>query len=321
VTEPTPQEKTAGPRLGIFDDISNDDYHHGPGISKSGLDLIAQSPEHYQTVKKHPKPSIPAWVVGTALHTIILEPDEFDNRYVMEPPGAPPRPTAAQLNAAKPTALALERIAYWEQWDAENEGKIMLSTKPGDDPFWKPSDWCMVHRMRDSILMHETARIWLNPSAGRAEQSCYWLDKDDDYGVREPTYRLCKCRPDFINDDHDVMVDLKTTMDASYTGFRQSIAKWRYHVQDAWYRSGYYEATKKTVRNFIFIAVEKTPPFAVGIYDMNHELGNEKRAGRELMLRNLDTYHECLTTGVWPAYSPDIRTIELSPWQLAGNIS
>jgi len=303
---------------GIYSDIDNAAYHSSNGISKSGLDLIAQSPEHYQTVKKHPKPSIPAWVVGTALHTIILEPDEFDNRYVMEPPSAPPRPTAAQLNAAKPTALALERIAYWEQWDAENEGKIMLSTKPGEDPFWKPSDWCMIHRMRDSILMHETASILLDPSQGKAEQSIYWIDKDDDYGSREPTYRLAKARPDFINLAHNLMVDLKTTADASYTEFRRSVSKWRYFVQDPWYTSGYYQATGKAVQDFVFAAVEKQPPYGVGIYKLGQQ---EKRAGRALMLKNLDTYHECLTTGVWPAYPSDIRDLELSPWQLAGNIS
>jgi exodeoxyribonuclease VIII len=318
MNETATKKQDSGPMLGIFDDISNEDYHASNGISKSGLDKIALSPEHYQTARKHPKPSIPAWVVGTALHTIILEPDDFDNRYVMEPPGAPPRPTATQLKAAKPTALALDRIMFWEEFDAENEGKIVLSTKPGDDPFWKPSDWCMVHRMRDAILMHETASILLDPTQGKAEQSIYWLDKDNDYGVREPTHRLCKARPDFINYGHNLMIDLKTTADASYTGFRQSVSKWRYFVQDPWYTSGYYQATGQAVQDFIFVAVEKQPPYGIGIYKLGLQ---EKRAGRSLMLRDLDTYSECMKSGDWPAYPPDIRDLELSPWQLAGNIS
>jgi len=66
------------------------------------------------------------------------------------------------------------------------------------------------------------------------------------------------------------------------------------------------------------VVVEKQPPYGVGIYKLGQQ---EKRAGRSLMLRDLDTYHECLTTGKWPAYPSDIRDMELSPWQMAGNIS
>jgi len=317
-------EQTTSPRLGIFDNISNEDYHHGPGISKSGLDQIAQSPEHFITEKRCHR-VIAGSVIGTPLHKLILEPESFDAEFVMMPADAPKRPTKAQINAKKPSLATLEAIAYWQQFEEDHKGQTIISTTPGvnlannqPDPFWKPSDWCMIHRMRDSVMMHPIASVLLNPDSGRAEHSCYWLDKDDDFGVREPTYRLCKCRPDFINDDHNLMPDLKSAVDASYSGFRLHVAKYRYFVQAAWYMSGYYQATGKAVADFIFVVVEKQPPYGVGIYKLGQQ---EKRAGRSLMLRDLDTYHECMTTGEWPAYPSDIRDMELSPWQMAGNIS
>ncbi len=69
---------------GIYFDISNDDYHKGSGISKSGLDLIAKSPAHYKavidgiTVREPTK----AQAIGTAFHELLLEPELFWSKHV-----------------------------------------------------------------------------------------------------------------------------------------------------------------------------------------------------------------------------------------------
>ena len=69
---------------GIYYDISNEDYHKGAGISKSGLDLIAKSPAHYKavidgiTVREPTK----AQSLGTAFHELLLEPDLFWSKHV-----------------------------------------------------------------------------------------------------------------------------------------------------------------------------------------------------------------------------------------------
>lgn len=69
---------------GIYHNISNEDYHGGEGISKSGLDLIAKSPAHYKavidgiTVREPTK----AQALGTAFHELLLEPELFWFKYV-----------------------------------------------------------------------------------------------------------------------------------------------------------------------------------------------------------------------------------------------
>jgi exodeoxyribonuclease VIII len=305
-----------GPKLGIFDDISNEDYHRGVGISKSGLDLINRSPLHYKTIKAHPKPSTPAMLIGSAFHCLVLEPDKFPTEYITVPKDAPRKPTAAQQNAAKPSAKAIESIKWWSDFDKETEGKIVISNKAGDNEFWSPGDWDRIHFMAESVKKDPVASILLDPGQGRAENSVFWID---------PEHRkLCKCRPDFINDAHNVCVDLKTTIDASFTGFGKSAASYRYHVQDAFYRDGL-SAVGQPVQSFIFVAVEKEPPYAVACYVLNEEA---KRVGRIQYRDNLYTYKQCYERDEWPTYpgettlfEPSIRTLEIATWGLRGDIS
>lgn len=61
--------------------MPNDAYHSGPGISKSGLDLIARSPAHY-AYRAATEPTR-AMVIGSATHAAILEPAEFDKQYML----------------------------------------------------------------------------------------------------------------------------------------------------------------------------------------------------------------------------------------------
>ena len=298
-----------GPKLGIFSDVPNEEYHFGKGISKSGLDLINRSPAHYITNKKHPRPPTDALDIGRAFHCLVLEPHVFDEEFVCEPSDAPRRPTSAQLDAKKKSDKALISINYWDAWEKENINKTVITNKPGKNAFWKPGDWATIHNMRDAILAHPTASILLNPDDGEAELTCYWIDP--------MTYKLCKCRPDFYNQAHNVIVDLKSTIDASYTEFAKSVGKYRYNVQDSFYTDGAKSAGMK-VDAFVFVAVEKEPPYGVGIYILDKE---DKRIGRTMYENDLDAYKQCHDNDEWPCYSTDIRNLETPPWAKRGNIS
>lgn len=72
---------------GIYYDISNEDYHRGAGISKSQLDDIAINPAIFQWRKEAPEDDEKkaALDMGTALHCLLLEPEEFDKRFIVAP--------------------------------------------------------------------------------------------------------------------------------------------------------------------------------------------------------------------------------------------
>lgn len=293
-------------QTGIRTDISSDEYHLGPGISKSGLDLINLSPLHYKTHRDHPRPSTKAFDFGRAFHKLVLEPDDFLNEFCVIPECAPKRPTAAQLGAKKPAPKTLEQISWWEEFEAENEGKTIITNT--SENFWNPGDYEAIMRMKESIDNDPILSVLLNPADLIVESSVYWFDSE--------TKRLCKCRPDARNVAHNCVVDLKSTVDASFTEFSKSMGKFRYHVQDAFYSDGL-RATGNPIDAFFFVAVEKKPPYCANLLYCSPE---DKRKGRIEYRRNLDTFNECKKTDTWPGYPIEFREADIPGWALKGRI-
>ena len=62
---------------------------------------------------------------------------------------------------------------------------------------------------------------------------------------------------------------------------------------------------------FIFIAVEKDPPYGVAVYEATK--GMLKTAKKQIAPL-LDVYAECLKTDVWPGYKDELQQIELPRW-------
>jgi len=262
--------------------MENADYHRHSAVSKSHLDQIAKSPLHYwarylDPNRVTPEPT-PAMAIGSAVHTHVLELDQWDARYVTAPEGINRR-----TNAGK---------AEWEAFEVASTGRTVLAKADAE----------LVMRMGHSVFAHPAAAMLL-AMPGKAETTHMWTDQAT--GLR------CKCRPDWLTDDGSLIVDLKTTEDASPAGFRKSIANWRYHVQASWYLDGLEQATGKRPDQFIFICVEKKPPFACAVYAADAEM---IQIGAETAARDLDVLATCRAADAWPGYSDQIETISLPPW-------
>lgn len=260
----------------ILFQMSNAGYHEQPAISKSGLDRINQSPAHYQSWLSEPRQETPALIFGSAAHCQVLEPESFWDRYIESPDGIDRRTSAGKL--------------AWAAFEKTAAGKIPL----------KKDDVERLQKIATSINTHPSAAELLQD--GIAEASCF----AEIWGVD------VKCRPDWLRDD-GIVVDLKTTDDASPDAFSRSVAKYRYHVQAAFY-SDILAIRGRPVSAFIFIAVEKTPPYAVSVFELDP---SSLEAGRDAYQRNLDTYKRCVETGQWPAYSNAIETLSLPRWAFA----
>lgn len=160
------------------------------------------------------------------------------------------------------------------------------------------SEFSRVEGIANAVARHPVASKLL--SQGKAEQSAFW----EQGGV------LCKARPDYLRDD-GVVIDLKTSADASVDGFQRSIMKFGYHWQSAWYLDGLSKLLGKPLENFVHLVVESEAPYGIGIYVLdNGSLDKAREDVQKLQAR----YRECLHTGEWPSYPENIQNIAIPHW-------
>jgi exodeoxyribonuclease VIII len=281
---------------GIYPDVPAEIYHRRElGVVNNGAlkILSGKTPAHYQAwVETTENDDAAALVFGRALHCAVLEPDLFAETYV-EPVDHPHRrPTAIQRNAKKPSQSTLDAIAYWDAWEAANAGKTEITLLEKQK----------LIGMSDAIRRHPLAGRLL--VGGTAEETIVWDDPRT--GLR------CKARADYHAAERGVLVDIKTTEDASEKGFMLSVARYGYHLQHAHYASAF-QALGHELRAFLFVAVEKEPPYAVAVHCLDPEA---EARGIELRDRAMDTLNHCLRTDTWPAYEPRIHRLALPLWAL-----
>ena len=260
----------------IIHGMPNADYHASQAISKSGLDKIAKSPAHYRAAKEAPAETTDAMVIGSAFHDYILLPEIFQTAYTVLP----------------------------EDFNGRTkDGKSYLETIKASGQTILKAEWLKdIQGMAAAVAAHPKAAALL--TGGHPEVSIFWQDADT--GID------CRCRPDYIHSS-GIIADLKSTADAGPAAFSKSCANFRYHVQDAFYSEGFYQATGAWPRGFVFIAVEKTAPYAVACYTLD-DVAKEK--GRELYQQGLQTLQAVQAANEWPAYSDQIETLTLPAWAL-----
>ena len=117
---------------GIYKNLPAEQYFAEDRINCSGLKLIARTPAHFKYYKEHlnEKPPTPSFILGTAVHCAVLEPDTFKDRYAVAP---------------QYDKRTKEGKAIWAGLEADK--KIILSA----------SDYEAVEGMSQSVLTHETA--------------------------------------------------------------------------------------------------------------------------------------------------------------------
>ncbi len=253
--------------------LTNDEYHLHPAIGSSSLKPMLKSPAHYKAYIDKPRAPTKAMDLGTAIHQAILEPNRFESEAVVMP-----KFEGTGSRAAK------------EEWLLENHGKLILSL----------ADLETIDGILGSIRKNKLVSKLL--SSGAAEESYFWQDPD--------TGLVCKCRPDFLREGH-IIVDVKSTVDASFDGFPTQVARMKYHLSAAMYLDGVSAVLGQNFDQFIVLAIEKEPPYALNVHLLDQGTID---AGRLLYKRALKQLKECREKNSYPGYTEKVLTLSLPNW-------
>lgn len=213
----------------LLGNISAEYYHADRScVSSTSLKEILRSPAHYRVYMDQGRVETAALAMGTAIHTRVLEPQEFATRYAVGPAGD-------------------RRTADWKQFAKNNVGRRLLTR----------AERTQLDAIASSIATHDAANALLQ--SGYKEVTLIWQDED--------TGLWLKARPDILCLDIDtgICVDLKSTDDATPQAFVRSCIKYSYDLSAAMYQDGLRAVLERDF-DYLFLAAEKSAPYARALY-------------------------------------------------------
>ena len=276
------------------------DYLSIDAVNQSRIKKILRSPLHYWYEHINPdyrhEPPSASLKIGSALHGLILEGKEL---WKVLPPGINRR-------------SAKGKEAYREFVDALGPGEFVLTeTEAGH-----------VRGMAESLDGNPmVAEIMSGQGCDDflTEELFVWERLCGSENV------LCKARLDVVKREGKriMVVDLKTTRDASEGGFRRSIGDYGYHVQGAFYLEAAFNVLSlkdwmdqgDAVAEFNIIAVENSPPYASHVVTLDNRAIDQGRREVEYAISLLQHYkrlHFDDPRVPWPSYQnvdPDRLTV------------
>ena len=260
--------------------ISDQEYRGMEALSQSDLAYILKSPLHFLR-RNELRRETEAMRFGTAFHMAVLEPQKFKDLYVLEPSTMP---NGEPINKRKKADKE-----YLEQFKMDNMDKVVID---GEDME------CLTG-MLNAISSHPVASKLF--SGGESEVSNVW----------EYRGRQCKGRADYLFDSHPelgrAVIELKTAQDASPMEFTRVIYNKCYDFQAYWYKNGF------QANHHVVVAVEKTFPFAIGVYNMV----NWMEHGQKRVDRAMDKLDYAEANNEWSGYTEGIEPILPANWVIS----
>lgn len=267
---------------GIYPDVPEHAYHSrefGPADSLSSTEAkrILRAPSVMRWHRDNPEPPKAAFDLGHVVHALVLG-------------------TGLPIHVHDHPDLRT-KAAKEEAADARLAGMVPI----------KRAEYEEMQAVANAVLTHEAAGPLFEN--GEPEQSMYAVDADTGVWMRG--------RLDWFTrtaDGAPVLADLKTAVSAVPDEWMRQAANLEYGVQREWYRSMWTAITGERDPRFLHVIVEKTAPYLVSVCEMGFDF---EHIGKQKMRRALDTYKQCLDTGVWPGIAPTIHPAIPPMWYIA----
>jgi exodeoxyribonuclease VIII len=269
------------PEPGVYHDVPMSEYGSWDAANYSTLKKFDRSAAHAREMMVNPPDQTPAMRLGSAVHTAVLENELFKKEYVVAP---------------KVDRRFKKDKIVWEKFLNDNKDREVLTGQEFEQCTF------MSASARSNPLVQE-----ILAEKGFTEMSFVWHDKD--------TGILCKGRVDRFGRlwGNSIIADLKTTENASEDSWKREVVKYQYHAQSAFYLDGLDTIAPVVDRKFLWIALEKTAPYAVALYEPDAATIDK---GRRMYRKYLRMWGICQESGIWPGYAPGIQPLLLPDWAL-----
>jgi len=248
------------PTISTLPKLSRQDYKAIAALNYSGAKQILKSPAHYQQWLKEESTDSSALRMGSLTHAMVLEPETVNDRFITRPD-------------------CDRRTTEGKKIYAEFEANC------GDKTSLKHEEIVVCASVANSMIQ-TLKSLGVSFSAVEFSLSCSLEDV------------AVKCTIDALGDD-GYLYDLKTTEDASYSGFKSSIYKYKYNLQALMYTKIFEKVTGVKPKGFRFIACEKEGPYAASVFEVGKSF--EKLAEFDLA-KAIEAYRQGTVHGLWPAY-------------------
>lgn len=257
-------------------DTPENEYHADTTrISASMIKMMhAKTPAHVYDAFFAPdreQPDSAALDFGRMFHAAVLEPETFDDKYMVMPEGLDRRTKEGKALWADILASGKQAVAS----DKFNDVKKMAAN------IHKLPIWSKImdnNPQFEKTVMTENRRIRMD----------IFVEPCDDF-------------------PRGLIVDLKSCVDASPYRFGYDCNKLGYHIQAAHYCDVVFEVSGFKP-DFIILASEKTRPFIAKAYEIGQI---ELSIGLKLASEAYGRLIECLALEEWPSYGQDIEPIAL----------
>lgn len=258
-------------------------YEDIKALNWSTLKLMSTSAAYTRYREDHPdeEEDKPAYVTGRAVHAAILEPDVFEDLYIVQP------------KFDRRTTVGKQGYAQF------------LESLPDGAQLLSPGDHDMAVRCAEFAAQNQQIQRYLE--GAKCEHAAQWkIDGVD-----------CKGRIDAIANDR--IIDLKTTRHNSLSKLEADAASYDYHAQLAWYHDGSVRAgliSGERLPAAIFLhSTAKSSFIDFAILDMDG-CDNTLDYGRAKYHGLLQKYIGCKTTKWWPGMANNPVRWILPEWKL-----
>jgi hypothetical protein len=279
--------------------------------------------------------------MGHAVHCLALEPEKFDERFVVVEKVLSANSTAGQIAAwlldsdnglkafpwvAKPDAINRRTKAGQAEWndfikECETRG-LIIADAPDIAKAWEyaelVADKTILDQQDHADAMACVQALNNHPEFATIMAQPRRVEVPFEFELFGHRF---KAKPDAIIDSMKLILDIKTTDDASPHRWQWSAVDYGYHRQQIIYQQALWQDTREEYR-FIFAVVEKPKPSTRGIpptvalYELDDttiEMGCDDTLGlvREYERRTKENdWQQLYSDGIFPLRLPKRRVYE-----------